>query len=130
VIVQAKIALVFKTKLMQQLEIINQIYANFNKRDIDGVLKFFAPDVAWPNGWEGGYVHGHNEVRSYWTRQWAELDPIVTPTNIQQLTDGRLLVEVTQLVKDLAGNVVAESMVCHIYSFEGNLIKKMVIAEG
>jgi hypothetical protein len=115
---------------MQQLDIINQIYANFNKRDIDGVLKFFAPDVAWPNGWEGGYVHGHNEVRSYWTRQWAELDPIVTPTNIQQLTDGRLLVEVTQLVKDLAGNVVAESMVCHIYSFEGNLIKKMVIAEG
>jgi hypothetical protein len=30
-------------------------------------------DVHWPNGWEGGYVEGHDEVRDYLTRQWKEL---------------------------------------------------------
>jgi len=27
--------------------------------------------VDWPNGMEGGRVHGHAEVRAYWTRQWG-----------------------------------------------------------
>ncbi len=48
------------------------VYNAFNKRDIPGALKSMAPDVRWPNGWEGGYVNGHDEVRTYWTRQWAE----------------------------------------------------------
>ena len=110
-------------------DIIKQVYADFNKRDINGVLKFFTKDVEWTNGWEGGYVHGYHEVRDYWKRQWAEINPNVTPVGIKELEDGRLLVEVKQLVKDLDGNIVAESMVNHIYEFERGLIKRMVIAD-
>ncbi len=51
-----------------------RLYERFNARDIDGVLAHLASDVDWPNGWEGGYVKGHDEVRDYWTRQWAEID--------------------------------------------------------
>lgn len=111
---------------MQQ-ETIQQMYAAFNERDIDGVLQFFTPDVAWPNGWEGGYVQGQEEVRHYWTRQWAEIDPFVTPEDYHQLPDGRVQVSVRQLIKDFDGNTIADSMVKHIYEFEGGLIKKMVI---
>jgi hypothetical protein len=28
---------------------------------------------------EGGFVRGHDGVRSYWTRQWQVLDPTVEP---------------------------------------------------
>ncbi|MEO7214760.1 nuclear transport factor 2 family protein [Mucilaginibacter sp.] len=112
---------------MTNEDIIHQVYTAFNNRDIDGVFKFFLPDVEWPNGWEGGYVHGHQEVRDYWTRQWAELNPIVTPETIKPLQDGRLLVEVRQVVKDLEGNMVFDGPVKHVYEFEGGLIKKMVI---
>lgn len=59
--------------------LLEQLYERFNARDIDAVLAHFARDVEWPNGWEGGYVRGHDEVRDYWTRQWAELDATVTP---------------------------------------------------
>ncbi|KAM3099871.1 nuclear transport factor 2 family protein [Phormidesmis sp. 146-12] len=44
-------------------------YQAFNTRDIDTVLSLLHPDVAWANGMEGGYVHGHAEVRDYWNRQ-------------------------------------------------------------
>jgi nuclear transport factor 2 (NTF2) superfamily protein len=112
---------------MEQQEIISHIYTAFNNRDIAGVLKFFSADVKWPNGWEGGYLHGHEQVHNYWTRQWAGIDPIVTPTGLQQPENGQLLVKVRQLVKDLNGTVIADSMVNHSYLFEDGLVKQMVI---
>lgn len=113
---------------MQHQEIITRLYTDFNNRNINGVFKFFTPDVEWPNGWEGGYIHGQDEVRDYWTRQWAEINPIVTPVEIEDLADGHLLVAVKQVVKDLDGNLIADSMVNHTYQFEGGLIKKMIIS--
>jgi hypothetical protein len=32
-------------------------------------LSHMGTDVSWPNGWERGYVSGHEEVRAYWLRQ-------------------------------------------------------------
>ena len=50
-----------------------------------------ATDVDWPNGWEGGYVHGQDEVRAYWTRQWKAINPTVIPITIQETPDGKVL---------------------------------------
>jgi len=50
-------------------------------------------DVDWPNGWEGGRVHGRDQVRSYWERQWAELDSYVEPVTVSTEPDGRVAVE-------------------------------------
>jgi len=44
-------------------------YREFNARQIDAVLARMDPNVDWPNGMEGGRVHGHQEVRAYWIRQ-------------------------------------------------------------
>ena len=37
----------------------------------------YAPDVDWPNAWEGGRLRVPEAVREYWTRQWAAIDPSV-----------------------------------------------------
>jgi len=52
-------------RLLKQL--LNPAYSAFNRRDIDGVLQCMSDDVEWANGWEGGFVHGHAQVRDYWT---------------------------------------------------------------
>ncbi|AMR29919.1 ketosteroid isomerase [Mucilaginibacter sp. PAMC 26640] len=114
---------------MSHLEIIEQVYNAFNNRDIDGVLTHFHPEVEWPNGWEGGYVHGHHEVRNYWTRQWSEIDPIVNPAETPFLDDGLICVNVKQVIKNLQGQVVADVIVKHIYQFDGHLIKRMTIED-
>ena len=85
------------------------------------------PEVHWPNGWEGGYVTGHKEVRDYWTRQWKELDPYVQPIGFKERQDGQIEVEVHQIAKDLQGKVLFDGIVRHIYTIEDGLIKNMAI---
>ncbi|HEY2582964.1 MAG TPA: nuclear transport factor 2 family protein [Mucilaginibacter sp.] len=113
---------------MTHQEIIKKAYTAFNQRDIEAVLSFFHPEVDWPNGWEGGYVHGHDEVRDYWTRQWKELNPTVTPVSFKVLENDMLEVEVKQVVKDLSGNILFDDTVYHTYQFENGLIKRMEIS--
>lgn len=113
--------------MLNNEEIIRQAYGAFNARNIDAVLQFLQPDVHWPNGWEGGYVNGHEEVRQYWLRQWQEVDPTVTPVAFQKRPDGQLSVDVHQLIKDLQGNVLADVLLKHVYTFDEGKIKQMVI---
>jgi len=49
-------------------KLLTDLYAAFNARDIDRCLAGMQPDVTWANGMDGGYVHGHEGVRDYWTR--------------------------------------------------------------
>lgn len=112
---------------MSARETIKMAYAAFNERNIEGVLSFFHPDVEWPNGWEGGYVYGHHEVREYWTRQWKELDPFVYPVDFKELEEEELEVEVRQVVKKLSGEVLVDGRIYHIYKFQNELIKRMEI---
>jgi hypothetical protein len=111
----------------QYQDLIKKAYSAFNTRDIDTVLLALHPEVRWSNGWEGGYVNGHEEVRSYWTRQWKELDPIVEPVSIKEKQNREIEVVVHQIVKDLQGNILFDGTVKHIYTIENGLIKNMEI---
>ena len=113
----------------KEAEILHAAYRNFNTRNLDAVLALMAGDVQWPNGWEGGYVHGHEGVRDYWTRQWAVLDPKVEPEEIHILEDGRFAVEVHQIVHDHEGKLLADQRVRHIYRLRNGLIERMDIEE-
>jgi hypothetical protein len=43
-----------------EVKLLERVYDRFKARDM-----------------EGGHVHGRDEVRCYWTRQWATVDPRV-----------------------------------------------------
>ncbi len=108
-------------------DLLKKAYAAFNARDIEAVLAVMHADVDWPNGKEGGRVIGHDEVRSYWTRQWSMIDPKVTPERFVTEADGRIAVDVHQVVRDLQGNVLADAMIQHVYLVENGLIKSVEI---
>ena len=116
--------------LMGNVDSIGALYEAFNARDVDAVLAALAADVRWPNAWEGGVVHGHAGVRDYWRRQWAEIDPHVEPTAIEEQEDGSVAVRVHQVVRTLKGELVAENDVVHVYRFEHGLISEMTIEDG
>jgi hypothetical protein len=102
-------------------------YAAFNARDIDAALALMTPDVAWPRAFKGGFVVGHDAVRAYWTEQWGEIDPHVEPVAFQQ-DAAQVLVEVRQVVRDLAGAVLADEHVRHRFTIAGGLIQQMEVA--
>ncbi len=99
----------------------------FNARDMETVLSALHEDVVWANGMEGGYVHGREEVMSYWTRQWAMIDPHVEPAEFSKSPEGEVIVEVHQIVRDLNGNLLADKMVGHVFRFEKGLVKRFDI---
>jgi hypothetical protein len=103
------------------------LYAAFNARDIETALAALHPDVVWPNGMEGGYVHGQSAARDYWTYQWGMIDPQVEPVNIAPNDTGHLVVDVHQIVRDLAGNVITDQRVQHVYSIKNGLVRSMEI---
>ena len=108
-------------------DVIRQAYTAFNARNIDAVLAVMHTNVHWPNGWEGGYVTGHEQVRDYWTRQWKEINPKVVPIAFIEKSNGSVEVEVHQLVRDKQNNLLFDGMVKHVYSFDEGKMKGMEI---
>ncbi|HTZ88848.1 MAG TPA: nuclear transport factor 2 family protein [Alloacidobacterium sp.] len=108
-------------------QLLRHIYAAFNRREIDTVLAVLHSNVDWPNGWEGGREHGREAVRDYWTRQFKAVSSNVEPQAFRTEDDGRVVVTVHQVVHDLSGNLLSDSVVEHVYSIDNGLIRKMDI---
>ena len=85
------------------------------------------PDVEWANGMEGGHVHGRDAVREYWTRQWSVLDPHVEALHIRLDESGCYVVEVHQIVRNLEGTELVNTIVHHAYRIRDSLIERMDI---
>ena len=109
------------------VEFLKRVYERFNARDIEGVFAFLHGDVVWANGQDGGHVHGHEGVRGYWTRQWAMIDPHVEPIGFSTGSDGEIVVEIHQTVRDLAGKLLADKMIDHVFRVEDGLIRRFDI---
>ena len=113
--------------MTSQVDLLKHIYERFNSRDMETVLAAMSEDVTWANGMEGGHVHGRDGVRSYWTRQWALVDPRVEPVGFSTGPEGEILVDVHQVVHDLEGKLLIDQMVVHIFRFEDGLIQRFDI---
>jgi hypothetical protein len=110
-----------------EIELLRVAYAAFNARDIDAALALMTPDVAWPKAFKGGFVRGPEEIRAYWTEQWNEINPHVEPIVFYPEDAGQILVEVHQVVRDLAGAVLADEHVGHRFTIERGLIQAMEV---
>jgi len=117
------------TNLEKSTVLLKQAYAAFNARDMEGALSTMRVDVEWPNGMEGGTVHGHEGVREYWTRQWGMINPHVDPVSFELDSSGNVVVGVHQVVHDLSGKVLVDRMVEHVYAVRDGLIQSMTIRE-
>jgi hypothetical protein len=54
-------------------------------------------------------------------------DPTVEPVDFRQERNGRVAVTVRQVVRDLAGAVIAQGHVVHVYRFADGLVHDMEI---
>ena len=110
-----------------EIELLRIAYAAFNRREIETVLGLMHANVDWPNGMEGGRLHGHSEVRQYWQRQFGLIDSRVEPQRIEQRPDGQVVVTIRQIVHGHAGNSISEDTIEHRYVIREGLIERMDI---
>jgi ketosteroid isomerase-like protein len=114
-------------QLAPEIELLHAAYAAFNARDIDAALALMTPEVVWPRAFKGGFVRGPEEVRAYWTEQWSEINGHVEPISFDLEETGRILVDVHQVVSDLARAVLVDEHVGHRFTLEHGLIQAMEV---
>ena len=110
-------------------DLIARAYSAFNQRDIDATLALMSEHVSWAKASEGGRVVGKQEIRDYWTRQWAEYDPRVDVLEVIDGEAGKIEVKVHQLVRNLNGDVLSDTHLWHVYTIANGLIERMDIKE-
>jgi len=110
--------------------LLRRIYAAFNARDIEAVIETMHPAVDWPNAFEGGRVHGREAVRSYWRRQFAAISPHLEPSGYAVDAEGRVVVDVEQVVRDRDGTLLFSGRVQHVYTLRDGLIARMDVREA
>lgn len=107
-------------------ETLRRMYVAFNAREVDALFAVMVPEVDWPTAWEGGRAVGYDEVRDYWTRQWAEIDSRVEPLAFTTRPDGTVAVDVHQSATSVAtGESLFDGPVVHVYAFddEGRVVR-------
>lgn len=109
------------------IELLRTAYAAFNARDADATLATMSADIALPNGMEGGYVYGHQAVRAYWKRQWAIIYPHDEPVAFYVETSDCILVDVHQIIRNLAGTVISDQHLRHRCTIENSLIQTVEV---
>ena len=114
---------------VESAPLLRELYDAFNARNVEVILPELSPDVDWPNAWEGGRLHGHDQLRDYWTRQWAEIDPTVEPVEFTERPDGTVAVRVHAVVRSRDGGLLDDRHVVHVYAFRGELVARMDVEE-
>ncbi len=109
--------------------LLENLYAAFNKREIETIIPLLRPDVKWANGLEGGFVHGTDAVREYWTKQFKEIQPELETLKFETDENNRNIVTVHLVIRDLQGNTLADATVHQIFTIEDGLISLYEIGE-
>jgi nuclear transport factor 2 (NTF2) superfamily protein len=110
---------------IERVACVRELYQAFNDRDLDRVTAAMAPDVDWPNGWEGGRLVGRDDVRAYWERQWARVRIMTVVRRVSERADGTVEAKVRLVVRGPDGTVLSRSDAVHLYTFAGDLVQRM-----
>ena len=109
--------------------LLRRAYAAFNAKDVGAVLAILHEDVDWPNALDGGRMQGHDEVRAYWLRQFASIDPRLEVLGMTVDEQGRVAVEVHQIVRAVDGTLIDERTLRHVYTLDDGLVVRMDILQ-
>jgi len=110
-------------------QFLQNLYAAFNKREIETIISSMRPDVKWTNGLEGGFIYGRDAVREYWTNQFKEILPELETLKFETDENNRNIVTVHQVIRDLQGNVLADAIVHQIFTIEDGSISLYEIGD-
>jgi hypothetical protein len=108
--------------MRSQQQFLQNLYEAFNKREIETIISLMHPDVKWANGMEGGFVHGRDNVREYWRKQFEIIQGQLEPLEYETDENNRNIVTLHLVVRDLESNLLLEKTVQHIFTIENGLI--------
>ncbi|NJM58604.1 MAG: nuclear transport factor 2 family protein [Synechococcales cyanobacterium RU_4_20] len=110
-------------------QFLQNLYDAFNKREIETIISAMHPDVKWANGVEGGFVYGHDAVREYWTNQFKVIQVQLETLRFETDENSRDVVTAHQIVRDLQGDLLADTTIQQFFTLENGLVSLYEIGE-
>lgn len=107
--------------------IIGKVYQAFNNKNIEMILSLLHTSAQLPGGWNGEVVEGHDELRDFLSTQWLVITLNVKPLSIKQNGEGNVEATVHEVIKDTEGKITRDEIVRHVYTFEDDLIKRLIV---
>ena len=81
-------------------------------------MALISDDVDWPDD-DASRLHGKDEVRAYWTEQWARTRTHDEPVGFSERNDGRTAVHISQVVRSLDGPLISKGQFLHLHRIGG-----------
>jgi NAD(P)-dependent dehydrogenase (short-subunit alcohol dehydrogenase family) len=108
-------------------DLVRRAYLAFNQRKIAEGVALMDPKVDWPNLPEGGFVHGREQVRRHWGKQFDQVDPRIEVDDVTEKGAGRVEARVRQVVRDLDGKKLSDERLVHVFTIANDLIARMEV---
>ncbi len=111
---------------MSQAEaLLTRLFEAYNRGDFATFSAGLHEDVDWPDQTRGGRLVGHAALRDYWdtNRQFIQIE--VNPLAFVLEDDGRVRVEVNQVVRGLTGAAWSDIQVRQYYTLREGQVSRM-----
>ncbi|MFF3909271.1 nuclear transport factor 2 family protein [Streptomyces sp. NPDC001848] len=112
--------------------LLTRMYEVFATDERDAfVPRCLSADVDWPNVLDGVRLHGHEEVRAYWARQFASGHPLVRLEGLRPDDDREAVVATVRPGRRTkAGDEWGTETVEHVYRFDAEgLVSRMDVRQ-
>lgn len=111
---------------MTDRDLLENAYAAYNRRDVDGLLELLTEDVDWPDG--DARLIGRAAVRRYWLHQFTQTRTHDEPVRFVALPPDRTVVHIDQTVRDRHGRVLSRGALRYSFTVREGLISRLDIA--
>lgn len=108
--------------------LLTRLFEAYNRRDFAAFAACLQDDVDWPNQTGGGRLVGHAALRDYWTLNDQSIQVEVTPYAFNIEEDGRIGVDVNQVVRGLTGSLWSDMQVRQYYTLRDGRVSRMDVA--
>jgi len=107
--------------------LLTRLFEAFNRHDFPAVAAGLCDDVDWPDQTRGGRLVGHAAVRDYWDTNSQFIHVEVTPIAFAIEDDGRVRVDINQVVRGATGSLWSDIQVRQYYTLRDGQVSRMDI---
>lgn len=111
--------------------LVGRLYDANQRRDLEAFRALVAPQLEWPDVTRGGVLTSPEAVRDYWAYNDSIIRVEITPVEIHVTEDGRIVVDVNQVVWNRSGKLWSDLCVRHCYTLRDGLFWRMdILSKG
>ena len=108
--------------------LLTDLFAAYNRRDFDAFSAGLHEDIDWPDQLRGARIKGRAALQAYWGVIDQAIRVEVAPLTFTLEPDGRIRVELSQVVRGLSGSLWSDIRVRQYYTLRDGLVWRMDVA--